>query len=496
MSDSANLEFSRQIATARLLAGMADGDVEHFFDEPILLTGEPEFLRTSNGKWIFQDCAFLLARLTKCLVIEVRENDALTLEMKTLTSSITGHSVEVKTSVDPTKFAAVLSVGSKGNRSLPSTTINSNGWLARVSSMGSDLPEVCAHENPIGALAAASLGVVEVFKRLIKPKGDRGRLHDILSFSFFSYTQSDDAGPSISALNARNLLLVGGGAIGNGICQLLIQLPIKGNLLIVDRENYEEENLGTCLLLSTADVGKPKAEVLANLFGDELKARGFKEEIQTFINTELNGSTQYPSVVLAGLDNIQSRRELQTIWPDLAIDGAIGPLSCQVTLHPWGPDLSCLMCDFEEPVIAASKAQSELTGLSESRLENLLDVITEEDIQDAPTDKKDLLARNLGKQICSLLSEAEIEKMSKEKAKPGFQPSVPFVACLSACMVVAEFVRATGGHQSLLETGYQFDTLVGPQNGRPMSHARKKNCVCVDRKDLIETLRSKRSNAS
>lgn len=180
------------------------------------------------------------------------------------------------------------------------------------------------------------------------------------------------------------------------------------------------------------------------------------------------------------------------MWPDVVIDGAIGALSCEATLHPWGPDLSCLMCDFEEPPASATKVQSELTGLPEARLGNLLDVITEDDLEHASPEKRVFLAKNIGKQICALLSEAEIEKITKQPSKQGFQPSVPFVACLSACMVVTELVRTIRRDTSALETGFQFDVLVGPQNGIRKSHARKKSCICVDRREVIEKLRARR----
>ena len=91
-----------------------------------------------------------------------------------------------------------------------------------------------------------------------------------------------------------------------------------------------------------------------------------------------------------------------------------------------------------------------------------------------------------------LLSETELEKISREGFKQGFQPSVPFVACLSACMVVTELIRLIKKDENVLETGFQFDALIGPQNGSRKSHARKKSCICVDRKGLIEKLRARR----
>jgi hypothetical protein len=180
------------------------------------------------------------------------------------------------------------------------------------------------------------------------------------------------------------------------------------------------------------------------------------------------------------------------MWPDLIIDGAIGALSCEATLHPWGPDLACLMCDFEVPTLSAAKVQSNLTGLHEDRLANLLDVVTVEDVGNAPLEKREFLAKHLGKQICAVLPEAEIEGLSELSQEKGFEPSVPFVACLSSCMMVTELLRALMGHEQQLDTGYQFDVLIGPQHGIRKSHGRKKSCVCVDRHVVIETLRARR----
>lgn len=486
-------EFSRQRATAQSLIGKANGDIEHFFELPVLLTGDPQFLKTKNGRWIFEDCAFLLIRMTKRLTIEVRDDETLAAKIRADIAHLTEHQAEVKTTgVDYTQFEAVLSVGAKAEPTLPWTAVNSNGWVARISSGSTDLPVESAQPNPIGALAAACLGVTEAFKRLIQLKPQRGELHDNFAFSFYSYQTSQEPGPPISSFDVGNPLLVGAGAIGNGICQLFRQLPIEGSISVVDPQDFKEENLGTCLLISTQDLDKPKAEVLARLFRARLEAAGYREDVTTFMGTRLGKPIPYPRIILTALDNIDARRQVQTMWPDLVIDGAIGALSCEATLHPWGPDLSCLMCDFEEPTVSATKVQSELTGLRESRLTNLLDFVTEEDVNDAAPEKKDFLAKNIGKQICSVLSEAEIEKIAKEGSKKGFQPSVPFVACLSACMMVTELIRTIAKGPSVLETGYQFDALTGPQNGIRKSHSRKKSCICVDRRSVIEKLRTRR----
>ena len=74
------------------------------------------------------------------------------------------------------------------------------------------------------------------------------------------------AAPRLPSSLDVDLLLVGGGAIGNGTVRLLSQLHCRGRIDIVDAQTYAEENLGTCLLMGTADLGESKAKILAPIY--------------------------------------------------------------------------------------------------------------------------------------------------------------------------------------------------------------------------------------
>jgi len=86
-------------------------------------------------------------------------------------------------------FNAILSVGAETHSELPWTTINSNGWVARVSSGAIALSSVCDQANPVGALAAASLGASEIFRRFIKLVPGRAEPFDGLAFSSYADRQ-------------------------------------------------------------------------------------------------------------------------------------------------------------------------------------------------------------------------------------------------------------------------------------------------------------------
>jgi hypothetical protein len=485
-------QFSRITATAESL-GDAALEKHQFVEKSVLLTGDEEVLATENGRLCFLDSIRLLMRMVRRLTIGLHPASSLNNDVKSLIENISYGSSPVIQSVDDINlgnFDAILSVGIKGNADLPFTVINSNGWACRVSSKGQSLPTDCSQWNPIGALAAACLGVAEVFKRLIKLKPERGNLHELLTFSFYSYSIEDNAGPVLPKSISTDLLIVGAGAIGNGTIHLLDSLGATGKISIVDKQKYGIENWGTCILVGPQDFSLPKAIAAEKCFPHG-NAKGFFETIQDF-KKRCGKELDYPRLIICGLDEFAPRREVQDFWPDKIIDGAIGATSCEVTLHPWGPDLSCLKCDFEDPPIRAEKLQQQATGLRIERLADLSAVVTDEDILHAPRDKKDFLKANKGKEFCSIVSEAVIAMLSDESQQNGFQPSVPFVACLSSCMVVAELVRYAQMDTNVLETGFQFDAMVGPQNGQRKSHSRKANCVCVERKTNIETLRNQR----
>jgi hypothetical protein len=480
--------FSRLAASIQSLGGIRPG-AARIIELPVLLTGEASILATPNGQKCFLDAFRLLVRMTKHLSVFTDGQKELEGQVRILAESVTRSTIHFLETSDarPEHFAAILNIGCQVRPKYPWTTINSNGFLARVSSK-SRISSECSQINPIGALAAASLGVTEIFKRLVPVNLDRGPIHDALNFSFYTYSESDWAGPELPiALNIGTLLQVGAGAIGNGIVHLLSQLGLNGRVVIVDRQDFADENLGTCLLIGPSDINQPKAVTLANFIPG---AVGYKEEVESSIKSRVGIDFEIPAIVVNGLDDIGARRSVQVIWPDLVIDGAIGAFSCEATLHPWGPDLSCLLCDFEEPTRDVLAESSVLTGLSREKLHNPLDVVTEEDIQAAPEEKRDYLRRFLGKTYCSVVSEAEMGRVSA--GKTNFAASVPFVACLSACMVVGELVRAVSQWPPELETGFQFDVLVGPQRGIRKSHSRKLQCICLTRQSIIDGMRKER----
>jgi molybdopterin/thiamine biosynthesis adenylyltransferase len=485
------LDLSRPVAAADSLGDKAP-ERHRFTTKKVLITGETEILNTQNGKTCLLAAIRLVSKMVRGVSIFLPEGSPLEGEVSQLLTNIS-HGEQppiILKGTDFTCFDAILSVGTDGRPDLPWTTINSNGFTARVSSGSTSLLRDCSQPNPIGALAAASLGAAEIFKRLIKLVPERGELFDGLYFSLYSYEVKEDPGPPLPDCIPIDLLLVGIGAIGNGVLCLLDALPISGRAVFVDKQAFAEENLGTCIMIGPKDIGSPKARFAETLLGEKLECVGFPQDIIEFNATTVKG-LPYPKIIISALDQIEPRHAVQSLWPNLVIDGAIGTFACEATLHPWPEDLSCLYCDFERPPKCSEKLESELTGLTEERLRETTSRITEDDVRTAPVAKRQWLRKQIGKEICSVVSEATIEKLSRELQQKEFEPSVPFVACLSSCIIVTELIRHTLQWPRVLETGFQFDVLVGPQRGIRKAHLRKRSCICVQRNHIINALRVK-----
>ena len=131
--------------------------------------------------------------------------------------------------------------------------------------------------------------------------------------------------------------------------------------------------------------------------------------------------------------------------------------------------------------------------MSEARARDALDVVRETDVEAAPEGRRDFLRGMIGRQICSVTSEAVLRAISTDDQPDGFEASTAFVACLSGAFVVAELVKASMDLSSSLEPQWQMDVLVGPAGGMNLSSGRRMGCECVKFRSAVAQLRAARS---
>jgi len=472
----------------------------------VVLTGERDILSSENGRWCFLDALTLLSRVVgKLTVVMPLGMDALRAEVEMYSSRLWSQTPIQVTSVgNPITLEssdAVLSVGAQVKPSLNWTVINSNGWVARVSSGVTSLPCDVDQPNPLGALMAASFGVTEVFKRIFSVPHEVAPLFEKTEFSLFDQTTtSASVGPPLpDSLNIPDTLLVGAGAIGNGIALLLSRLNLRGRVHLVDKQDYADENLGTCILLERAGwIGVGKAVRLANWLGENSNLEVTAEK--SVIASALDGpllSRLTVDLVLNGLDDAEARRDAQGLWPAIIVDGGINEIGTAVVQHRLDQERrACLKCWFESPQVDERLQQSRLTGLNIASLNDLGRTLTDDDIAHAAEDKRDwLLERKTeGKTLCSVISEAALSTKLGVEVEEGFRPSVPFVATAAASMVMAEAVKALAFPEVPVAGMFQIASLfLGPgETAMKLDRLPSVSCPCVVHRATILRLHASR----
>ncbi|MBI3528642.1 MAG: ThiF family adenylyltransferase [Betaproteobacteria bacterium] len=474
------------------------------FSRLVVLTGDESTLNTANGQWCLVDSLRLLVRVVGRLAVILPPGST------RLETAIRDVCAKICFRAQPTivcgdgrellrEATAVLHVGSIASASSTHTCVNSNGWVARVSSCGRVLPADVSQPNPIAALTAASLGVTEVFKRIVGVSGQSAPLLDLVEFSLFEMsTEFNGLGPELpEALVLPNGLLVGAGAIGNGVALLASQLPLTGRLHVIDKQEYGDENLGTCVLLETEGwIGHNKATRLASWLAANsgLSATGEHAFVKDALGDE-KVRTLAPRVVLNGLDDVEARHDAQLAWPDLMIDGGISDVGAAVVEHRIDSrSLACLRCAFEVRGIDHKAIQEELTGLPASALSDQQRLLTEADVAAAAPAKQAWLKERLleRKTICSIVTEAGLKNLGVD-AEKGFRPSVPFVATAAAALVFAALIKALQYPTREYAQSFTMGNLfLGPENSAVLNRPAKKSCLCVVSRSAIDALRRHR----
>jgi adenylyltransferase/sulfurtransferase len=154
---------------------------------------------------------------------------------------------------------------------------------------------------------------------------------------------------SIEQVRKAKVLVVGAGAIGNEALKNLALLGV-GNVYIIDKDTIELSNLTRSVLYRESDCGQPKAQVAARALQNinpVVKARWKQGDLRFDLG---RGLLRHVDVVIAGLDNVPARHELNTLcftagrpWIDAGIDVLDGHV-CVYSPH----EGACYECYFTE----------------------------------------------------------------------------------------------------------------------------------------------------
>jgi hypothetical protein len=152
----------------------------------------------------------------------------------------------------------------------------SEGWIATVSPRGPQ--PVGGSPNPVGAYAAACLGIAEVWKRLLEPHRELFPgvpivpLTEPLTFSTFSYRADApvENPPLPEAPDLKRLTIVGLGAGGGALAFTLASLStLQGTVSLVEPDELVPSNLNRAVFADADDARaqRPKVDVIGAILG-------------------------------------------------------------------------------------------------------------------------------------------------------------------------------------------------------------------------------------
>ncbi|WP_207000026.1 ThiF family adenylyltransferase [Trinickia mobilis] len=496
------LAASRPLGVAVEL-GASELNAASVYAKRVVLTGELPALSTRNGHLCFQNSLRLLSRIVGILDVVVPDaSEDLQREVDEIVASLWSQGTIRRVRVEDNTFlgaSAILNIGSEVRPDLPWTSILANGWVARCTSGSRPLPAETGQDNPLSCMLAASFGVTEVFKRIYAIPVDKAAPMEDAAFSLFelSCTFKDCGPPLPNTIALPETLILGAGAIGNGLVLVLSQLPLTGNVLLMDKQDFATENFGTCALLDSTDwIGNSKAKMLAEWLRTRstLNVEGDSSTIEDALGTPTLKNNI--DLVINGLDDVGARRAVQKLWPSLLVDGAINSAGAAVVTYSISHRrFACLRCTFREPNEDYIAQQVEATGLHKSSLEGDPNrLINDTDIAAADESAREWLReqQRQGKTICSTVSTGVAENLGLKLAK-GFRPSVPFVATASAALVAAQVLRNLFWPEQRFVHEFQFGSVFGgPSTSTAVGRRADSECECTKNAGLIDMLIARR----
>ncbi len=481
------VDYSRALKLANLVTAGKSSDLEKHLDATTtVLTIDPEMPQAELTARV------LLTTLRRGLGEVVLVSDGLPKELVATLE-------EASEEVDPDRRLVILREKDRvsGNAirihigpccTSASIRIVPEGFGAHVASMSSAIISPKRAGNALGAVFSASLGAAEVFKHAALVRPQRRILHRHLKVCPVALSNNLSAAPQVPDLNIE-LTLIGVGAIGTGIVLLLEELQAEGKIILVDRERFARENVGTYSIGGAADAETGVWKVA--LAGRHLRRFDVIEQaiaVDDQIHAVDAFEVPWTPLVMTALDSPNARRDAQRLWPDHLIDAQTGDTMLGFCEYRHGID-PCMLCLFSIDQNQPSRGDvlSELLGLSNEQLADPDRILTTHDLSRLTEQQRDVLRPLVGTPICGLARASGLSEIDAS----DFMPSVPFVSLQAACLSVARLIRSVQG-LSTTENFVQYDALCGPQLATVENMKRRTGCICQARSDTIDIMRSRR----
>lgn len=227
---------------------------------------------------------------------------------------------------DPDIPTIVIGNASGQNASL-GLRVTWGGWSGGVAPLTSETRLGEDELFPPASILAAALGVSEVFAALVGKDLMAGRRSLGINLREISRPWTEQVSPT-SLYLPKSIWLLGLGHLGQAYAWAVASLPYpeseQPRFVLQDFDVVKEANLSTSLMSFSDNLGLMKSRVVSQW----LESRGFRTKlIERPFAGDLRVSRDEPRVLLAGLDNLPSRRLLESAGVDLVVDVGLGALA-------------------------------------------------------------------------------------------------------------------------------------------------------------------------
>jgi hypothetical protein len=440
-------------------------------------------------------CGRALVRITTSLVLRYCPGVRL-VPRTAFASEIAARLRRIDRGADPLRVPRTNAVRVQlGGGARGDVTASSAGWIAHVSGVGEPLPVLVDSDNVIGAHGAAAFAAAETMKRLLPIRDAVAGLTPTTAYCFWSLGVPRRSTPVLPRVALPVTLQGGNGAIGQAVLDVLVSADARGTLYVNDRGSIDDAtNLNRSEEAEERDLEEETAKVdLAVRRARESRIhvvplRGDLRDVIARIET---GDLPWPRLVIGAYDNVEARHELQSLWPDVLIDGATGDTMAQVLRVAWGSGGACCRCIFRIRPLGAlehDRAFTAMTGVAPERLAAARRgevVLAPEEIVD-PGVRAMLAGR--GRDVCGFLSDFDRWFAANNSGEPTLL-SVSFTSYLAGVLVASEVLKAAAGLDTLLPGRYQIDPIATLAPPSPYAPRANPACDCVTTRRSVEKYR-------
>jgi len=440
-------------------------------------------------------CGRALVRVTTSLVL--RYCPCVRLVPRTpLASEVAARLQRIDHDADPMRIPRTNAVHLHlGGGARADVTASSAGWVAHVSGIGEALPELVDGDNVVGAHGAAALAAAEAMKRLLPIRDEVACLTPTIAYCFWSFGAPRASTPRLPRVTLPVTLQGGNGAIGEAVIDVLVSADAGGTLYVNDRGFIDDAtNLNRSEEAEERDLDAKTAKValaVRRAQGSRLEVVPLEGELSNVIARIESGELPWPRLVIGAYDNVEARRELQTLWPDVLIDGATGDTMAQVLRVAWGSGGACSRCIFKTRTLSPAehdRAFSMMTGISPERVAAARRgelVLEPEEILDPAVHA--MLEQRAG-DVCGFFSDFDRWFAGASSEEPTLL-AVSFTSYLAGVFVASEVLKAAAGLATLLPGRYQIDPIATLAPPPPYAPQANEACDCVTTRRSIDAYR-------